>query len=159
MINKHYLKANFCPKTNKDNIFIFWQTSWVNPFKNISLSIYLYSKSAFFFLQVINFPHSCWFHVKPKYLNVLFTARLGYWRIDWISYWFIDFDFIYDWMNYLSWLYSLSGSHVCAGLFVRLFTVNFKMNLKSQVTQSHYFCYVRVLCNLSKYRKHIWDEV
>ena len=43
----------------------------------------------------------------------------------------IDFDLIYDWINDLSWLYSLGGLHVCASLFLGLFTVNFKMNLKS----------------------------
>ena len=58
-------------------------------------------------------------------------------------------------MNDLSWLYSPGGSHVCASLFVRLFTVNFKMNLKSQVTEAHYLFYVRVLYNLSKYREHM----
>ena len=29
------------------------------------------------------------------------------------------------------------------------------MNLKSQVTEAHYLCYVRVLYNLSKYREHM----
>ena len=47
------------------------------------------------------------------------------------TFWFIDFDLIYDWINDLSWLYSLGGLHVCASLFLGLFTVNFKMNLKS----------------------------
>ena len=42
-----------------------------------------------------------------------------------------DFDLIYDWINDLSWLYSLGGLHVCASLFLGLFTVNFVMNLKS----------------------------
>ena len=36
-----------------------------------------------------------------------------------------------NWMNDLFWLYSLGGSHVCASLFLGLFTVNFLTNLKS----------------------------
>ena len=147
MINKHHLKANVCPKTNKDNIFIFWQKSWDNPLK-ISQYRYIYSPRVLFYLTDDQFSSFLADSMSNRN-TFLFTARLRYWRIDWI----------YDWMNDLSWLYSLGGSHVCASLFVRLFTVNFKMNLKSQVTQSHYFCYVRVLCNLTKYRKHIWDEV
>ena len=113
----------------------------------ISQYRYIYSPRVLFYLTDDQFSSFLADSMSNRN-TFLFTARLRYWRIDWI----------YDWMNDLSWLYSLGGSHVCASLFVRLFTVNFKMNLKSQVTQSHYFCYVRVLCNLSKYRKHIWDE-
>ena len=36
-------------------------------------------------------------------------------------------------MNALSWLYSLGGLHVCASLFLGVFTVNFMMNLKSSL--------------------------
>ena len=37
MINKRYLKAHFCPKTNKEEIVNFWQKSWVKPFEKISV--------------------------------------------------------------------------------------------------------------------------
>ena len=36
-------------------------------------------------------------------------------------------------MNDLSWLYTLGGLHVCASLFLGVFTVNFMMNLKSSL--------------------------
>ena len=142
MINKHYLKANFCPKT-KITFSFFWQKSSVNPLK-ISQYRYIYSPRVLFFLTDDQF-FSFLADSMSNRNTFLFTVRLGYWSIDWI----------YDWMNDLSWLYSLGGSHVCASLFVRLFTVNFRMNLKSQVTQSHYFCYVRVWCSLSKYGEHM----
>ena len=33
MIIKSLFPGPFCPKTNKDKIFIFWPKSWVNPFE------------------------------------------------------------------------------------------------------------------------------
>ena len=131
MINKHYLKANFVQKQTKITFSFFWQKSWDNPLK-ISQYRYIYSSRVLFYLT--DDQYSSFLADSMSNRNTfLFTARLRYWRIDWI----------YDWMNDLSWLFSLGGSHVCASLFVRLCTVNFKMNLKSQVTQSHYFCYFR----------------
>ena len=54
---------------------------------------------------------------------------LTYWLKKLVIYWlWLDL-----WLNEWLWLYSLGGLHVCASIFLGVFTVNFMMNLKSSL--------------------------